>query len=334
MTPPMPSVLHVINRFGPGGAEKQLRGLVARSNLRHEVIELDDSPPARRLAQLRRELSKHDTQVLVAWLDRPQIATAAVANRRPVLIASVRGFPRRSGWSSSWMLRGAIARYDHVVTNSAAARAGLVHFLRPLRVRDISVIPNGVEIVPPLAPRLEPPLRIGFIGRANSDKGIDVMLAALSSQHLPDATAVLIGDRVPQAVAAHGAPLPPTEVHSSVRDPWAVAGDLDVLVVPSRTEGLPNVVLEAFVRSLPVVATDVGGTTELVSRDRGELVPSEDPTSIARAIRRMADDPDAARSKAARARQYAIEHFGWDRIVDLWDNLFHERAGGERPNRV
>ncbi len=202
----------------------------------------------------------------------------------------------------------------------------LLEFMRPLRAPIATVIPNGVEFVGGYKTGIHSPLRVGYIGRANPDKGFDVMLAALSQPTLPDVHAVLIGAGVPEATAAHREALPSHEVHPSVADPWSVAGELDVLVVPSRNEGLPNVVLEAFARAVPVVATDAGGTSELVSPDRGDLVPPEDPASIAAAIRRIHGSPPHARDRAAKAQRHVRENFNWERVVKLWNQLIFEVA--------
>ena len=67
------------------------------------------------------------------------------------------------------------------------------------------------------------------------------------------------------------------------RDVLACLAAADVVVNPSFTEGLPNVLLEAFSLGRPVVATDVGGTAELVQDGRsGWLVPAGNPAALAR----------------------------------------------------
>jgi glycosyltransferase involved in cell wall biosynthesis len=85
----------------------------------------------------------------------------------------------------------------------------------------------------------------------------------------------------------------------------------NVLVVPSRNEGIPNVIREAFACGLPVVATDVGGIREVVAHDwLGTLVPSEDTDSMAKAIRHWLENGADAR----RIRAHA-EGFSWQRTV-------------------
>lgn len=319
-----PQAMHVINRLGLGGAEKQLTELVARSTLDHEIIELSSRSP-RALRSLASKIRHSAPNVVVAWLDRPQIAVAATSDCRPALVASVRGLPRRRGLRSRWLLRSALRRYRWAVTNSAAARDALSVFARPLSAPHVTVIPNGVELVPAAPPRDDGGrLRIGFIGRANHDKGIDVLLRALSSHGLPELDAVLAGPEVPEAVAAFPESLPRLEVHPGLADPWQALSALDVLVVPSRSEGSPNVVTEAFARGVPVIATEVGGISELVGEDRGYRIPPEDPDAIVAALAEVQANRAEVRRRAAAARAYVEAHHSWDLVVRRWDELLTE----------
>jgi glycosyltransferase involved in cell wall biosynthesis len=91
----------------------------------------------------------------------------------------------------------------------------------------------------------------------------------------------------------------------------------DVVVNPSFSEGLPNVVLEAMALGRPVVATDVGGTRELVrSGSTGWLVPAGDPVRLAGAIREALDDGPLAARLAAGGRQLVSSSFTFDRQAE------------------
>jgi glycosyltransferase involved in cell wall biosynthesis len=97
----------------------------------------------------------------------------------------------------------------------------------------------------------------------------------------------------------------------------------NLLVVPSRNEGIPNVIREAFACALPVVSTNVGGIAEVIDQDwLGSLVPSEDPTAMASAIATwLAASPDAAR-----IRTHA-EGFSWENTVAGCLDFIRERIG-------
>ena len=79
---------------------------------------------------------------------------------------------------------------------------------------------------------------------------------------------------------------------------------IDVLVLPSHTEGTPNVIAEAMSRSIPVIATGVGGIPDMLGDDAGLLVPVGDARALADAMLRLASDPHlrASMGRAARSR--------------------------------
>jgi glycosyltransferase involved in cell wall biosynthesis len=82
----------------------------------------------------------------------------------------------------------------------------------------------------------------------------------------------------------------------------------DVLVLPSKSEGLPLIVMEAMAASTPVVATAVGGVPELVEHDRtGLLVPPQDEVALAEAISRLLGDRELRRCLASRARESVLD---------------------------
>jgi glycosyltransferase involved in cell wall biosynthesis len=325
------TVVHVINRWGPGGAEKQLGELLDRLSLPQEVIEFQgrDADRRRDLGSLRRRLAAARPDVVVAWLDRSQIAVALTASRGVRLVASVRGLPRRRSITSSWAMRLALSRYDRLVANSMAARVATLSFARPMKLSAFDVVPNGVEIPSaPRAPSRAPRLRVGFIGRDSPDKGLDVCLDALALLG-DEVAACLIGHGVPEAVA--GRPAGATwRTFGRISDPWRHCGDLDVLLIPSRSEGSPNVALEAFARGVPVIGTPAGGAAELLACDRGLLVPVGDAPALAAAVRSLGADRRAAAERASRARDYVERHHAWAHVVARWETLLDEAISGRR----
>ncbi|MGI9326474.1 MAG: glycosyltransferase family 4 protein [Pseudomonadales bacterium] len=91
-----------------------------------------------------------------------------------------------------------------------------------------------------------------------------------------------------------------------------------LFVLPSLSEGLPNVILESYYWSLPVVATRVGGVPEIVEDARsGLLCAPEDAQDLARAILQALDDPQASAQRAQTAQTVLIERFGIDRQSEL-----------------
>jgi glycosyltransferase involved in cell wall biosynthesis len=219
---------------------------------------------------------------------------------------------------SRGVYRAALTRFDLLIANSVAVRESARAFARPFRLERVVVLPNGVEPAPPPRGRRERTDRIAFIGRAGDpDKGLDVLLAALP--FLDDRVqAILVGEGVPEAARAAGLH-PRHRVFPATPQPWDVLGDVDALVVPSRREGSPNVVLEAFAREVPVIGTRVGGLGELLAEDRGRVLPPEQPDLLAAEIAAVLRDPAVSHERARRARAYAERVHAWPRVVAGFD---------------
>jgi len=100
----------------------------------------------------------------------------------------------------------------------------------------------------------------------------------------------------------------------------------DIFVLPSRSEGFSNAIIEAMAASLPVVATSVGGNAEsVIGGVSGYLVPSDDPEALASAILALLSNPEKAKAMGLAGHEYALEHFTIDammtRIVGTYNKL-------------
>ncbi|MDX1973389.1 MAG: glycosyltransferase, partial [Candidatus Sumerlaeia bacterium] len=108
-----------------------------------------------------------------------------------------------------------------------------------------------------------------------------------------------------------------------------------VLVHPSHEEGLPNAVLEALVSNVPIVATHVGGTPELVQglTHYGKLVSPKAPEELAAALRQVLQDPEDHRPSAS------VDHAKWRRqwhqevMISGYDRIFTQAAKKSRHRR-
>jgi sugar transferase (PEP-CTERM/EpsH1 system associated) len=100
-------------------------------------------------------------------------------------------------------------------------------------------------------------------------------------------------------------------------------GSLDMFVLTSLVEGISNTILEAMSSGLPVVATRVGGNSEIVEDGvTGLLVPRSDPEALADAIRRYIDDPELRLSHGASARIRCEERYSIDGMVQSYHELY------------
>jgi len=96
-----------------------------------------------------------------------------------------------------------------------------------------------------------------------------------------------------------------------------------MLVVPSRTESIPQVIKEAFYLKVPVIATNVGGNPELVThQETGILVPPEDPEKLTIAINNLLDNEESRRNFANNAFEFINKNFSWDVLLEKYTNLY------------
>ncbi|MGQ9524782.1 MAG: glycosyltransferase family 4 protein [Armatimonadota bacterium] len=161
-------------------------------------------------------------------------------------------------------------------------------------------------------------LAIGSVGRLSPEKGHAVLIEALSCLSNSGVTPklILVGDG-PEAeylrTTARRLGVDHQVSFMGFREDAAdlIAG-LDLFVLPSFTEGLPNVLLEAFANQVPVVASQVGGVPELVEHGHtGLLVPPRDSRALAEAIAAMLTDHQAAARMAHAGSQLVRTRFSF-----------------------
>lgn len=171
------------------------------------------------------------------------------------------------------------------------------------------------------------------VGRITPVKGIDTALEALES--VPEAQLIVIGEGEQRpALEARAAELGIGErVHWTGYQPHELVlryiRAADAFVLSSHTEGLSHVLLEALSVGTPVVATAVGGNTEILTDNQsGLLVPPNDPAALAAAINRLASD-QALRSRLAEGGRTRSADFNWEATVGRTEALLQAAARGE-----
>lgn len=199
------------------------------------------------------------------------------------------------------------------------------HFAQRAYERRIGRASDGARIIPNgllasdfgLHEPREDAVDFLFIGELRSLKGIDLMLHALA-QGPAHTRAVIVGDG-PEAsqfktlayelglndrISFTGA-MPAHEAFKMAR----------VLVMPSRAESFPYVVLESAAIGMPLVATDVGGISEIVAGSDTGLVESENIAELSAAMVRSIDELDGARARAKRLRTSVKSRFTVDAMT-------------------
>lgn len=203
----------------------------------------------------------------------------------------------------------------------------------------VSIIANAVlplaEPSPPLAlPGLSRPV-LAVVGRLSSEKGVDVFLRAAQILNHRSFTfsALIVGDgreRHALEVLARELGLGAHVSFLGARsDVDAVYRAIDLLVIPSRSEGLPNVLLEALAHNRAVVATAVGAIDTVIDSPLvGRLVPKENPAALADAIMEATElsrDP-----RSTEARRNAASRFSLAHRAELMSALYSSTASVRR----
>jgi glycosyltransferase involved in cell wall biosynthesis len=266
---------------------------------------------------------------------------AAATTRTPVIVATAQLHVEigTSGFVDSQhrLVTSAVDRYIAVSSHVAAALEQ--RFSVP---RDkITVIPNAVNMTaavgdpapPPGWPsQLDAPVVL-ILARLEPEKGVEVAIQAMT--RLPDATLVVAGDgslrtSLEELARAIGVA---ERVHflGYRSDALALLRHAHVLALPSLREGLPLSILEAMAAGVPVVATDIGGTREIVRHEEtGLLVPVDQPVALAESIQRTLTQRDATAARVVAAHALVQREYSTDVVVRRVFGLYDELLGGKR----
>ena len=259
-----------------------LAGLIVNDppDLVHTHMHASSVAAALALKQSRIPLIAHEHSE-AGWRDSEARCSAADAYRRSAAVIAV-----------STAIRRRLVDVDGVPS-------GKVYVIR----NELPRLPGRAAAIGSLA-RLERPL-VGVVARLQPEKGVAVFLraAARLTQSLPAVGFVVIGDGPQRGMLERlAADLGVTVTFLGFRpDGPALIGELDLLVIPSFSEGTPLVLLEGAAAGVPVVASTVGGIPEQVSDGiEGLLVPPGDDRALANACQRiLADRAFGARLAAA-----------------------------------
>lgn len=268
-------------------------------------------------------------------LRTPYVCTAALAagsSTRRVGVVAVEHLPLPTSSRRNKAVKRLFARTldAHVAVSDATARS--VEADAGLPRGSIRTIHNGVEdVATDTAPIPAAPPYVAAVGRLEWQKGFDVLLAALV--RLPDVRAVVVGDGPERdALAADAVRLGVADrvMFTGARaDARSVLARADMVVLPSRYEGLPLVLLEAMLAGRPIVAADVGGIREcLAPEETGLLVPAEDADALAAALRSLLDDTDRAVRLGREAARRARERWTATAMATAYERVYEEVLPG------
>lgn len=174
------------------------------------------------------------------------------------------------------------------------------------------------------------------LGRHIPKKGFDVLLRAFAQANIPDHDLILAGSgeeetSLKQLTKELGIT---DRVHffgmANRQQAMALFKGCEFYVLPSRKEPQGIVLLEAMISQKAVIATNVGGIPEvLIDGETGILVPSEDPTALAAAMKKMATDQETRERMATKGYQRSLD-YDWENITNQYIEAYQEVLSSKR----
>jgi glycosyltransferase involved in cell wall biosynthesis len=342
-----------IARTGPGPLDERAAAAGARIRFVGRLTSEQDSMVSRWTARAERTtgyvaaVRAGRFDIVDAWLYPSDVLAAygRLLTRTPVILSGRRNIAERPplGPMGGTIDRTAHRMFDGIVANSFAVAdvAVRVHGADP---RKVHVIRNGVEAAPSVEPQARARMRrrlgadddqilIGCVGNYREMKGHAELVEAFDTLAAEDdrLRLVLVGEgptreRIEHQVERLGL-ADRVRVHGREIDIAPVYAALDVVVQASSSEGLPNVLLEAAAAGRPIVATDAGGSKEVVLDGvTGLLVPVGDEAALVRGVRQVATDGQLRERLGSAAREHMLSTFGVDRFVSEWAAYYEQMA--------
>ena len=355
-------IVHVLDSLALGGTETQavalIQALAARRVANHVVLFHGGPLAARldaadlttehvavrgfcrpgfasvvlRLARTMRAQRADVVQTYGFYTNVPGVLAARLAGVRAI-VAGRRGFGTHLTAAQRRIDRLVCRLAHRTVVNATALRERLV--AGGMRADRLVVIPNCVAEGGPVTPAHDPIVGMVANFRPPKDHATFLHAAARVLDTVPTAEFHLVGSGPEEAAARRlvgtlglgdrvrflGA-LEPEAV-------WTALNRFAVAVLSSRSEGMPNAVLEAMVAARPVVATAVGDVPAVL-RDgvTGLLVPAGDAAALGAAVGRVLKDPALAADLGTAARRHALATYGPARMAETFLDLY--RALGAR----
>jgi glycosyltransferase involved in cell wall biosynthesis len=270
----------------------------------------------------------------------------------PVVISSRRdmGILRSTRHRIGYRLMSSV--YDQVQTVSDAVRRQAIR-ADGLEPEKVVTIPNGIEIEKVAAANGAVAMRrslelqnagplIVTVGHIRRVKGYDVLLRAAAQvcRVHPNTTFLIVGsEQEPGCERGLRNLVRQFHIEQNVRflgkmdshAVWSLLKLCDVFCLPSRSEGMSNALLEAMACGLPCVATDVGGTPEVLEDGRtGYFVPSEDHQAMAARIAGLLDDPERARTMGRLAQRVVEERYSARSMMQTMVKMYDQLLGARR----
>ena len=273
------------------------------------------------------------TGIIGPFLKKPSVVQPAAGGR----FGEIHQWYRTRGRP---LLRRMILRNSHFVAISGQIEQELAEFGVPAdRLTRLAIGVDTDRFSPgesPLETLLHPRPRVVFLGRLHAQKNLSTLLAAWTeASKRVSASLIIAGDGplladLKQQSQSSGAG---NSVHfvGAVNNPLDYLRAADIFVLPSLAEGMSNSLLEAMSVGLPVIASRIGGNSDLVTAGTtGLLVGAHDVDGWCRAISELLQNEDRAKQLGREARELVTARYSIRVIVDQYVALY-ERLLSEKP---
>jgi glycosyltransferase involved in cell wall biosynthesis len=254
------------------------------------------------------------------------------------VVVSERSDPTQQTLGAAWeFLRDRTYRQ---ATAIVALTQNTADFLGNRYRTTVRVIPSAVDVPPFSSDRIlaTDQRRILGIGRLEPEKGFDRLIEAFSTvarQSPPWSLRILGEGSMRASLEGQIGDLGLTgrvTMPGWIQPVWDELARSTIFALPSRYEGFPSALLEAMATGVPSVAVDCasGGPREILNDPSlGLLVPNQ-VSALAGGLCTLVQDAER-RERIGQAGKKVIERFGWDAMVDAYEEILHQAAGGKQP---
>lgn len=177
--------------------------------------------------------------------------------------------------------------------------------------------------------------QVTYAGRLSYEKGFDVLLKATEFLD-PRVHIVVLGSglkKLEEQARVLSERLPNFHYlgYKSHEETLKIIAGSDLLILPSRAEGLPTVILEAMALKVPILASKIPGVTDIIDENCAILVEPGEPAALAKAVNRFVED--YPRELLERAYTRVKEKFDWDVVAEEYVKLYEELLSEKKINR-